>query len=166
MTNSADRTYRGFRVRVACTTAVALVLLSIGGAAVAHWRTTGAGTGTGTAGRTLAITLTAGSVGGDLYPGGSAAVSTSATNSGSAEVQIVSLLLDTSQGSAGFAVDAAHSGCDPASFSFTAPKAGGSWTVPANSTLDISYANAVTMSKTAANACQGATVTVYLVAGS
>lgn len=80
-------------------------------------------------------------------------------------------MLDTSQGTGGLAVDTSHSGCGLATLSFTTQTNGGvGWTIPAkvgavDGTLPITLANALAMSTSAANACQGASFTVYLVAG-
>ena len=82
-----------------------------------------------------------------------------------------SLALDTTQGASGFAVDVAHAACTTASLTFTSQtNAGAGWNVPAmtgttDGSLAISLPDALHMSVDAANACQGAQFTVYLVAG-
>ena len=86
-------------------------------------------------------------------------------------VQVPSLVLDTTQGSGGFAVDGAHSGCGLGTLSFTTQTNGGAgWTVPArvgvtNGQLALSLTGAVAMSLTAADACQGAAFTVFVRVG-
>jgi len=153
--------------------AVLLVALGIpvGGIAWSYWSAGGSGTGTGANGTLAAVSLSAGSPTAALYPGGSTNVVATATNSNPSAVRIGSLLLDTSQGTGGFAVDAGHSGCSVAALSYTTQSNGGAgWSVPArvgitNGTLAITLTNALTMSASAASACQGATFTVYLVAG-
>jgi hypothetical protein len=95
----------------------------------------------------------------------------SVSNPNGSAVVVGSLALDTGQGSGGFAVDAGHAGCDLASLSFTLQtNAGTGWTVPAkagavNGVLSVRLTNAATMAIGAANACQGAHFTVYLVVG-
>jgi hypothetical protein len=86
-------------------------------------------------------------------------------------VRIGSLSLNTSQGTGGFAVDAGHAGCSVAVLSFTTQtNLGTGWTVPGkvgavNGSLSITLTAALAMSTAAANACQGATFTVFLAAG-
>ena len=58
---------------------------------------------------------------------------------------------------------AAHSGCVLATLSFTTQTNGGAgWTVAGGQALAVTLANALSMTTCAANACQGATFTVYL----
>ena len=149
-------------MKVAAVSALVLLAVAIGGAASAFWKG-GTGTGSGRTGTTVAATLTPGSVSGDLFPGGSATVRTTASNPNAGTVRIESLVLDTTQGTAGFSVDAAHSGCPTSSFTFAAQNnAGTGWTLPANGSLPISMPGALTMTQTAANACQGVVVTVFV----
>jgi hypothetical protein len=134
------------------------------------WHNSGAGTGAATTGTSVAVTLSPGTATAGLYPGGQANVVLTVTNSNLSAVPISSLGGDTGQGTAGFAVDAGHSGCAVGVLSFATQTNGGSgWTVPAkvgavNGTLPITLTNALTMGIGAANACQGATFTVYLAA--
>jgi hypothetical protein len=153
--------------------AVLLVALGIpvGGIAWSYWSAGGNGAGSGANGTLAAISLSPGSPTAALYPGGSTNVVLTATNSNTSIVKIGSLLLDTGQGTGGFAVDGSHSACSVAALGFTTQNNGGTgWSVPArvgvtNGTLSITLTNALTMSASAASACQGATFTVYLVAG-
>jgi hypothetical protein len=153
--------------------AVLLVALGIpvGGVAWSYWSAGGAGTGSGANGTLLAITLSPGTPAAGLYPSGSTDVVLTATNSNTSIVKIGSLLLDTSQGTAGFAVDGGHSGCSVAALGFSTQNNGGAgWSVPArvgavDGTLAITLTSALTMTSAAASACQGATFTVYLVSG-
>lgn len=156
---------------LAATAVVALVALPVGGIAVAYWGGTGGGTGTAETGDVVPVSLSAGTPTANLRPGATSHVVLTATNSNGSPVRISSLALDTTQGVGGFAVDAGHSGCDVGALSFTTQTNGGSgWTIPGraglvNGTSDITLSNAIGMSASAANACQGATFTVYLVAG-
>jgi hypothetical protein len=155
---------RPTRAATVSLVAAALVLVTAS-AAVAYWSAAGTGRGAGAVGTTVALTLSAGSVSADLYPGANATVSTVAANQNSADVRIVSLSLDTTQGTGGFRItgDSPAGACSATSLSFTTQTTG--WTVAANSAATISLPNAVSMAATAANACQGAAITVYLVAG-
>jgi hypothetical protein len=138
----------------------ALALL-VAAVAFGFFTSTGSGTGAASADNTaVAITIGAGTPSAELYPGGSADVAATLTNANPYAVHVDHLSLDTSQGTNGFGVDAGHSGCDTATLSYTAQSAG--WTVPKSGTLSIDLANAVSMSSSAANACQGATFTVHL----
>jgi len=153
--------------------AVLLVLLSIpvGGIAWSYWSAGGVGGGSGANRTPTALSLSAGTPAAGVYPGGSTNVVLTATNSNTSIVKIGSLLLDTTQGTSGFAVDGSHSGCSVAALGFTTQNNGGAgWSVPAkvgavNGTLSITLTSALTMTASAASACQGATFTVYLVAG-
>ncbi|MDQ1547676.1 MAG: hypothetical protein QOH69_2580 [Actinomycetota bacterium] len=149
---------------------IAIVVVTIGGAGVAYayWTAGGAGTGFGAAGTTVPITLSAGTPTASLLPGGQTGVVLTMTNANAATVKISSLALDTTQGASGFAVDAGHSGCTLSTLSFVTQTNGGAgWSVPGkvgatNGTLTTTLTNALAMSLSAADACQGATFTVYL----
>jgi hypothetical protein len=149
---------------------VAIVVVMIGGAGVAYayWSAGGAGTGFGANGTTTPLTLSSGTPTGTLVPGGQTSVVLTMTNPNTGLVKISSLALDTTQGTSGYSVDGAHSGCTLSTLSFvTQTNAGAGWTVPGkigttNGTLSVTLTNALSMSLSAANACQGATFTVYL----
>lgn len=152
---------------------LAVLTIPSGGAVYAIWNGAGGtGAGSGAAGTAAAVTLTPGTPAATLRPGGQAAVVLTAANANPFAVQIGSLALDVSRGTGGFAVDAGHSGCVLSTLSFASQTNGGAgWTVPArvgavDGTVAITVANAVAMGLDAANACQGASATVYLVAGS
>lgn len=135
------------------------------GTAYAYWRATGSGSGSGASGTTASLTLSPATPSAALYPGGQADVKLTISNPNVFVVRIQSLALATSQGTGGFAVDAGHSGCATSTFSFT--NQANAWIVPAkvgaaNGVLSVTLPNALTMGASAANACQGASVTVYL----
>jgi hypothetical protein len=143
----------------------AVGLLIAGSVAYAAWTVNGSGTGTASATSAVDLTLTAGSPSGALYPGGSADVDSSVSNSNPFPVHVSSVTLDTSQGTNGFDVDAGHSGCNLSSLSFTAATNGGvGWDIPASSSVDVDAAGAIAMSAAANDSCQGATFTVHLTA--
>jgi hypothetical protein len=150
---------------------IVIIALPAGGSAFAQWSGSGLGVGSATTGTTLAVTLSPGTPTATLFPGGQANIVLSISNPNFSEVHIGSLAIDTLQGTLGFAVDGAHSGCAVSTLSFTTQTNGGTgWTVPAKSggvdgTLPITLTTALAMGVGAANACQGATSTVYLAAG-
>jgi hypothetical protein len=144
---------------------VAVVAAISAAGAVAYFTAPGSGGSAGNVAVSLqAVTLSGGTASSQLYPGGSADVAVTVSNPNSSPVRIGSLQLDTTQGSGGFAVDGAHSGCSTSALQLAAQT--GPWTVPANGSLPIDLANAISMGAGAANACQGASFTVYLKAGS
>jgi len=159
---------RGSRLALA---AAVLGLALPGGAAIAFW--TGSGTGPGTASTTTAssLTITAGAPVAGLHPGGTSTAALSLSNPNVFPVKVPSLVLDTTQGTGGFSVDAAHSGCGVGALSFTTQNNGGAgWTVPArvgvtNGQLALSLTGAVAMGLSAADACQGASFTVFVRVG-
>jgi hypothetical protein len=153
--------------------AVALVAaLAIAGGAWAYWSASGSGSGSASAAGAQAVTIGAGTATSQLYPNGRAAVALTISNPNGFPASIPSLELDTSHGTDGFQVDGAHSDCDVAALSFTPQSnSGDGWEVPpkvgtTEGSLDLDLAGAVSMSGSAANACQGATFTVYLKVGS
>jgi hypothetical protein len=150
---------------------LATLALGFGDNAFAYWRASGIGSGAEVSGTTVSVTLSPGTPTATLYPGGQADVLLTVSNPNASPVRIGSLALDTGQGTSGFAVDAGHSGCAVATLSYTTQTNGGAgWTVPGkvgavNGTLAITLTNALSMGVAAANACQGATSTVFLAAG-
>ena len=145
-------------------------VLFVAGGAFAFWNASGSGSHNGGTGTLAALTLTPGTPVATLYPGTSSAVKLTITNSNNTAVPVGSLVLNTSSGTGGFAVDAGHSACAVSALSYATQTNGGAgWTVPAksggvNGTLAVTLTGALTMSTSAANACQGATFTVYLTA--
>jgi hypothetical protein len=142
-----------------------LAAIAVAGGVFAYFTSTGSGFGSASAGSVSNVTLSPGSASSPLYPGGTGDVDLTVANPNGVQVKIPSLVLDTSQGTAGFSVDGGHSGCVLSTLSFTTDSTG--WTVPANAAAyHINLANAIAMSTSAVNACQGATFTVYLKVGS
>ena len=148
---------------------VLLPVLMVGatGVAFAYWTRSGAGSGSGTTGTTQAVTLTPGSASSQLFPGGASAVAVTVTNPNLGAVRVGSISLDTTQGAGtGFAVDGAHAACGVAALSFTTQTNGGTgWLIPASGSSVLSLAGSLSMSTAAANACQGASFTVFLKVG-
>ena len=140
------------------------VLVVIGSAA-AYFNVTGAGSGTPAAAVAASLTLAPGTPAAELYPGGTSDVSVVVTNPNPGPARLRSLALDTTRGTGGFAVDAGHSGCAVSALSFTTNDNGGAgWTIAAGSQT-VTLAGPLAMGASAADACQGATFTVYLKAG-
>jgi hypothetical protein len=158
------------RTAATALTAAAATILSASGA-LAYWTSQGSGTVPGNTGTGHLITISPDSPTTGLYPGGHSDVTATLTNANTLEMAVGSFVLDTSQGTSGFAVDGGHSGCAVSTLTFTtATNSGSGWTVPAkvagvNGTLPVTLTNALAMGVGAANACQGAAFTVYLAAG-
>jgi hypothetical protein len=152
---------RALRTPVVLLAAALVVLVS--GAAFAFWSTSGSGSAAASTDGTVALTLSPATPTAELYPGGQASVVTTVANPNASTVRIGSLALDSTQGNGGFGVDAAHPGCAVSTLGFTTQTNGGAgWTVSGHGSLPVTLAGALSMSTSAANACQGATFTVYL----
>jgi hypothetical protein len=146
--------------------AAAVAALAVTGAAAAHWTGSGGGAGAGSTGTTEPVTLSPATPVAQLYPGGRSSVRLTVTNPNTAPVRVDSLGPDTTQGTGGFAVDAGHADCGLSSLSVTTDTNGGAgWTIPGGGAVTLTLADALAMHPTAANACQGATFTVHLQAG-
>lgn len=128
------------------------------------WSNQGSGHGSGTTrSAAAALVLTPATPSSAVLPGTTAAVASTVTNPASADVRLRSLALDTTRGTGGFVVDAGHAACPTGSLSFAAQDNGGAgWTVPGGGTLGLDLPGALTMAVDAADACQGASFTVYL----
>lgn len=123
----------------------------------------GAGAGRSSTGVAQPVVLSPGTPGSALYPGGSASVELRAANPNPGPVRIAALALDPTRGTAGLAVDATHPACSTSGITLTPSDNGGAgWTVPGSGSLTISLAGALAADATFANACQGATLTVFL----
>ncbi len=155
--------------RVRRRTAIAIVAIAaaiLAGGAAAFWIALGSGSNGAQAGAATALTLSPGATITPLYPGGTADVAVSIINGNPSRIFVGSLLLDTGQGTNGFAVDGSHSGCNLAALSFTTQTNGGAgWSVPASSTSSLDLTGAASLSTSALSACQGAQVTVFLQVG-
>jgi hypothetical protein len=131
-------------------TAVAGLLAS--GVAWAAW--TADGTGTGQAKATVAEALTASpaTASAHLYPGGTGEVKLTISNSNDYDVNVTSI----ANGTGGITADKA--GCTVTGVTFADQT--GNWLVEANDTLEVTLANAASMSNASDNACQGAVFTI------
>ncbi len=147
------------RVVLAAIVVVALALAS--GVAYAYWTSTGSGSGSAAAATasnfTVDVQLAAG-----IHPGGSAAVTGNVTNGTSTALQLHQVVGDTVP----VTVDITHNGCAVADFTVgTMSITGGVQTLAASSGT-AAFTGSLAMANTAANqdACQGATITLHLVA--
>ncbi|MDQ1654977.1 MAG: hypothetical protein QOD41_60 [Cryptosporangiaceae bacterium] len=142
--------------------------LAVSGAALAYWTAAGSGSAPAAAATATSVTVTPGIPSAALYPGGIADVALSVSNPNSFTARVGALTLDTSQGTSGYTADAGHSSCSVAALTFTAQSnAGLGWAIPprtggTDGTLAIDLTNSLAMAASAADACQGATFTVYL----
>jgi hypothetical protein len=150
---------------LALVAVIATLVAAVG--ALAYFSGSGFGFASAVVGATSPVTISPGTATTGLYPGGSADVAVSISNPNSTAVHLSSLVLDTSQGTGGFAVDGTDPGCNLGSLSFNGPQtdSGGDFVVPANGTLARDLSGAVSMDVTAVNACQGLTFKVFLKAG-
>jgi hypothetical protein len=158
----------------------ATIALALAAGAVAFWMASGSGEARTVLGSPQQITLTAGipqqQLAPGLAPGRASSVAVVATNPNPYFVTFTSLALDAGAGTGGFDVDAGHSGCNLAAIHFTPQPPpvgvfGPGWRVPpkvasTDGTLAFELSGALSMDEDAANACQGAELTVHLVAGS
>jgi hypothetical protein len=153
------------------TVAVLVGVLLTAGAALAYFKSAGSGTGSASAGTTQAVTLTAGTPSTQLYPGGQADVALTISNPNPVRVHIGSLSLNTGQGTGGFAVDGPHSTCGLSTLGYTTQtNSAAGWFIPpkvgaTNGSLTVDLSGSLSMTTSAASACQGANFTVYLTAG-
>jgi len=159
------RLFRGRRGKLVAAGVAALVLA---GGAVAYWTSTGSGSGTATVGAAQAVTFSAGTASGQLYPGGSGDVVLTVANPNAFPVQVNSIVLNTGHSvntnDPGFSASGGTGTCAEPRLSFTT--ATGPFTIPASaSAYPITLTNKVSMGVGADNGCQGATFTVYLQAG-
>jgi hypothetical protein len=150
--------------RIVLVAALAIAATAIG-VAIAAWTTGGSGSGQAQAGSAVAMTLSAGTPSGSLYPTASADVAATISNPNPYKVHVSSILLGAVN------VDAGHSSCNLGSVSVTPSQdnSGSGWDVPAkaggvNGSLPVDLANAISMSNAANDSCQGATFTVALTA--
>jgi hypothetical protein len=152
---------RRFTNRVVILAAAVAAVFTAAGA-YAYFHSTGSGHANASVGTVAPVTISAGSVPATkVFPGGSGDVTISIHNPNSTTVFVGHLSLDTTAGTgnSGFS---GPSGCDPPPLSFPS-YAFNQYVSPGDTPFTL--IGAVSMATTAANACQGATFTVYLTAG-
>jgi len=161
---------RSITVKKATVVAV-VAALALATAASAFWTGNGSGAASVAVGSPQNVGFSPGASVGQLYPGGSAGIEISVVNPNLYPVRVASLALDTTAGQGGISVDPAHAGCATSSVHFTPQSNGGAgWQVPARTggvsgSISIAVANALTMDTNAADACQGASLTLHLLGG-
>jgi len=152
----------------------AVAALAFALAAFAYFTATGSGHGPAHLSDVHALTVSpAAPAGSTLYPGGSADIAATVQNPNSGPVHIHSFVLDTGEPSDGISSDTVgcssggNTGSSSSSVTFNGPvtNGGGDFVFPPGDTT-LTLPNALSMSTTAENACQGATFTVYLQASS
>ena len=152
-------------------TVVVLAVGVLAGVAYSFWSNLGSGAGGAASGTTSSVTLSPAMATPGLYPGGSADVALTISNPNPAPVTVERLALDPSRGDGGFSVDAGHTGCDTTALSYLVQSnSGNGWSVPArvgevDGVASVVLSGALAMSPDAVNACQGATISVHLTAG-
>ena len=133
------------------------------GVAFAYVTRSGSGSGSAATATTQPLIVSPGTAVHDLYPGGVSAVEITVSNPNVGSVNANGLVLDTSLGSGGFAVDTGHAACGVGSLSFTNQNiGGGGLEVPSGGPWPYSVAGSLKMSVDAPDTCQGATFTIYL----
>lgn len=156
----------GISTRVAVVVLVATLLVT--GGAIAFWSGAGSGTTQTRLDDPKPIVMVPGTPSDQIFPGYSANVLAEASNPNPYSVHVDALALDTAVGDGGFDVDAQHGGCALSALTFTTQDNGGAgWDVPpraadADGVLSIPMIDSLAMDVGAADACQGATFTVYL----
>ena len=144
----------------------ALAALAFAAAGLAYFKATGTGQGSAQPANVQDLTVSpAAPSGSALYPGGSADLAATVHNPNVGPVQIHSFVLDLSQGGGTGITDDKSPDCPASSVTFNGPALhdGGltDFVFPTGDTT-LTLTNALTMSITAPDACQGATFTVYL----
>jgi hypothetical protein len=141
----------------------AVSVLAITAVALAFWTTSGSGSGSATAGSDAGVTVS-GDPSNGIYPGGSAAVTTTVTNSSSTQTQYVTNL------HVAISIDSAHAtdGCAASWFTYKADSEGSGdsnpHTVALNTELAASGTHTVdghvfmSNPNTNQDACKGATI--------
>ncbi len=135
--------------------------LALAGAAYAYFTSSGSGTATATVGSGAAMTIK-GTVGSNLYPGGSATVSFTIDNPSSAAQRVGTISL------ASIGVDAGHASCSKAitggNPDFAMPAVAVNKVFPPGNGQSVTQTGTLTMNDTGVSqdGCQGATLTLNL----
>jgi hypothetical protein len=132
--------------------------LAVAAAAIAYWTTTGSGSGSGSVASSNGAATLAGTITGELTPGGSSAVKFTASNSGSSSLQVGTVHAEVS-------IDDAHAkaGCNAADFTI-GDTAENQVLAAHASGVALTNEGSISMADTAENqdACQGATISLAL----
>jgi len=130
-------------------------------ASLAYFTAAGSGSGSTQLANAQGVSVTMATPAGSLYPGGSSDVAATVHNPNPIAVHIHSFVL----GPGGITNN--HPGCGAGDVTFDGPvtNGGGDFVFPPGDSA-LTLPSAISMSPTAADACQGATFTVSLEAGS
>ncbi|MGI8802324.1 MAG: hypothetical protein ACR2KV_09160 [Solirubrobacteraceae bacterium] len=148
------------------TTVAAVATVALGAAALGYWQGAGAGASQTQLANVVAVTLSPGTPSDPLSPGDVGGVNVIVSNPNNIRAHVGSFVLAAA--SPAIAVDGAHGGCDTSALTFTTQTNGGAgWNVPPKSgavagVLTVELNGALSMSSTAADACQGARFTVAM----
>jgi hypothetical protein len=135
--------------------------LAAAGTAIAYFTSSGSGTGSASVGSSSPVTLHA-SIGSNLYPGSSSAVTFTVDNPSSGVERVGTVSLSS------ISVDAAHSSCSTTigggNPDFTMAPVPVNQVFPPGSGESVSATGTLSMNETGADqdACQGATLTLHL----
>jgi len=154
-----------FVTRRKLAAAAATSALAIGGlVAYAAWTTSGSGTGSVAARSASALVVGDGTTSTTLYPNGKADLTVTLQNTNDYNVDVTSIAQGAlvSGSASPVAVSDNHNGCTAADVTFTPPTV--DFVIGAHTTYTLTLTNAVSMSNSAEDACQGATFTVPVIA--
>lgn len=166
LARSANR----FGRRKSIVAGASLVFVSAGALAATAYFLSGTGSGTATTQTSFSgLTLSNGTSGAALFPGGSTTLNVLVSNANSSSMGISTISLDTAQGTNGFSIDNAHvtAGCTVASAALSFPAQSTGWSVaPGASGAALVLGSApLSMGLSAPSACQGASISVFIKAG-
>lgn len=158
-----------FITRKKIAAATAATALGVGGViAYAAWTSSGSGNGTVSARSASALVVADATTATTLYPTGTANLVVTLTNNNAYNVAVTAIsqgvLSSGAPTAAAITVDSNHSSCNVSSVTLTAPALSGVVVAGNGGTYTLTLHNAVAMDNTAADACQGATFTVPVVA--
>jgi hypothetical protein len=146
------------RKRRAVGVLAAIAVLAVAGAAVAYWTTTGAGSGSGSVASSNGTLALHGTITSQLTPGGSSAVTFSADNAGSSNLQVGTVHAVVS-------IDEAHAEAGCKASDFTIADTVENQVIAAKSSgVALGTNGSIAMADTSANqdACKGASVSLAL----
>ncbi len=160
----------GIRGLIVASLCLTVLVLGANGAG-AFWEGLASGSGSAETETPAPVALSPGTPADALLPGASADVVLTVSNPNAARLHIGSLTLDSAHGTQGYVVDGGHPECDVSSLSFSDQSNGGAgWNVPGrvgteDGTVSLTLSDALGLAVSAADACQGATFSVYLTVG-
>jgi len=139
----------------------AAAVLAFAAAGLAYFTATGSGSGPAYVGNAEGLTISSAAPLSELYPGGSSDLAATVHNPSPVAVHVHSFVL----GPDGITNDKPGCGAGDVAFDGPVTNGGGDFVFPPGDSA-LTLPNAISMSPSAADACQGATFTVSLEAGS